>query len=277
MPRPDSPRIHPTAIVSDEARIADDAVVGPYTVIDGPVTIGPGCRIGPHVHLIGSLAMGQGNVVHAGCVLGDAPQHLGYKYEPTSTTIGDFNTFRECVTVHRGMPTTTKPGTGITIIGNNNFFMASSHIAHDCRVGNNVILANGAVVGGHGELGDRCMLSGNTAVHQFCRVGRLAMIGGTTAITQDLPPFWMVQDGINRVRSVNLVGVRRAGIPVDQIQAIRKAFRLINRTELTITAALEQIEAEYGTVPVIREQIDFIRSSKRGVCTMRSRPGDDDE
>jgi len=277
MARPDSFRIHPTAIVSAEARLADDVTVGPYTVIDGPVTLGPGCRIGPFVQLIGTLAMGQGNVVHAHCVLGDAPQHLGYKDEPTRTVIGDFNTFREGVTVHRGMPTTTKPGTGVTVIGNNNFFMSTSHLAHDCRVGNNVILASGAVVGGHGELGDRCMLSGNTAVHQFCRVGRLAMIGGTTAITQDLPPFWMVQDGINRVRSVNLVGVRRAGIPVDQIQAIRKAFHTINRTALTITAALEQIEAEYGTVPVIREQIDFIRSSKRGVCTMRSRPGDDAE
>jgi UDP-N-acetylglucosamine acyltransferase len=276
MPRPDPTRIHPTAIVSADARLADDVTVGPFAILDGPVTVGPGCRIGPHAHLIGPLALGRGNVVHTGVVLGDAPQHLGYQGEPTRTEIGDFNVFREHVTVHRGMPVETKPGTGVTVIGSHNFFMAGSHVAHDCRVGDHCVFANCAVIGGHAEVHDRAVLSGNTAVHQFCRVGRMAMLGGTTAISQDLPPFWIVQGRINWARGVNIVGMRRAGVPAAEIQAVRHAYRLINKTDLTITAALAQIEAEYGRLPAVRELIDFIRASKRGICTAKGYDGENE-
>ncbi len=275
MPRPDAPRIHPTAIVSAEARLADDVTVGPYSVLDGPVAVGPGCKIGPYVQLIGPLTLGQGNRVHAGCVLGDEPQHLGYKGEVTRVEIGDFNTFREHTTVHRGMPVEPgKPGTGVTVIGSHNLLMSNTHIAHDCRVGSHCIFASGAVVGGHAEIHDRAILSGNTAVHQFCRVGRLALLGGTSAISQDLPPYWVVQGEVNLVIGVNVIGMRRAGMPPEEIQAVRRAFRLINRSGLTIPDALERVEREDGRLPAVRELIDFIRASKaakHGVCT--GKPG----
>jgi UDP-N-acetylglucosamine acyltransferase len=268
MPRPDAPRIHPTAVVSAEARLADDVTVGPYTVIDGPVTLGPGCTVGPFVHLIGPLTMGRDNAIHTGCVIGGTPQHVAYKGEVTRVEVGDGNVFREQVVIHRGMPVADgTPGTGVTVIGNHNYLMSNSHLAHDCRVHNHTIFASGAVVGGHSEIHDQAFLSGNTAVHQFCRVGRLAMLGGTSAISQDLPPFWIVQGVINQVMGVNLVGMRRAGISREEIQAVRVAFKLINRSGLTIPQALDQIEATSGQLPAIRQLAEFIRSSKRGVCT----------
>ncbi|HVK16562.1 MAG TPA: acyl-ACP--UDP-N-acetylglucosamine O-acyltransferase [Fimbriiglobus sp.] len=264
---PDATRIHPTAIISAEARLADDVTIGPYSVIDGPVTLGPGCKVGPYVHLIGPLTMGRDNAIHAGCVIGDEPQHTAYKGEVTSVEVGDGNSFREQVVIHRGMPVVDgTPGTGVTRIGSHNMFMSNSHLAHDCRVGDHTIFASGAVVGGHAEIHDQAFLSGNTAVHQFCRVGRLAFLGGTSAISQDLPPFWIVQGVINQVMGVNLVGMRRAGVPREEIQAVRAAFKLINRSGLTIPQALEQIEAASGQLTAVRQVVDFIQSSKRGVC-----------
>jgi UDP-N-acetylglucosamine acyltransferase len=267
------PRIHPTALVSDEARLAEDVTVGPFTIIDGPVTLGPGCAVGPHAHLIGPLTLGRGNIIHTGAVLGDEPQHTGYKGEITRVEIGDFNVFREHVTIHRGMPVATSPGSGVTTIGNHNLFMAGSHVAHDCRVGNHCIFANAAVIGGHSIIHDQALLSGNTAVHQFCRVGRLALLGGTCAISQDLPPFWIAQGGINMLHGVNIIGMRRAGMPTEEIQAVRQAFRLINRAGLTIPVALEQIEQQYSRSPAIRELVTFIRESKRGIAVGKGGDG----
>jgi len=275
MSRPTMPRIHPTALVSSEARLAEDVVIGPYAILEGAVTLGAGTVIGPHCQLLGPLTLGKGNRVHAGCVLGDTPQHLGYNGEPTNTEIGDGNTFREYVTVHRGMPIEATPGTGTTIIGHRNLFMVNSHVAHDCRVANNCIFANGAVIGGHAAIFDGALLSGNSAVHQFCRVGRLALLSGTSALTQDLPPFWIVQV-VNITHGVNVVGMRRAGIARDEIAAVRHAFRLINKSGLTIPAALEQIEAEYSTLGAIKELVDFIRTSKRGIVTGKAKADDDE-
>mgnify|MGYP005847955673 CR=1 FL=1 len=266
MPRTDSPLIHPTAIISPEACIADGVRIGPYAIIDGPVTIETGCRIGPHCHLLGRLSLGRDNTVGTGCVLGAEPQHLGYQGEDTVTIIGDGNIFREHVTVHRGMP-----GTPGTIIGHNNLFMVNSHVAHDCHVGNHCTFANGAVIGGHSVIADRALLSGNTCVHQFCRVGRMALLSGTSSISQDLPPFWIAQGGVNVVQGVNVIGMRRAGIPAAEIQAVRRAFRMIHLQGLTISAAVAKIEAEVGDLPAIRELVDFIRSARRGICSGRAR------
>jgi UDP-N-acetylglucosamine acyltransferase len=253
-------RLHPTAVVSTEAVLADDVVVGPFAVIDGPVALGPGCVVGPHCHLIGELAVGANNRFHAGCVIGDAPQHLGYDGSPTRTEIGDGNTFREHVTVHRPMPG------GLTRIGSGNFLMANAHVAHDCAVGDGCVFANGAVIGGHATVGDRAFLSGNSAVHQFCRVGRLAMLSGTSAATQDIPPFWVVQ-GVNTCHGVNVVGMRRAGYSREEISAVRRAYRLLNKAGLTIRDAADRIEAEHGTLPAVTELVAFIRASKRGIVT----------
>lgn len=259
-------QIHPTAVISPEAQIAADAVVEPFVVVEGAVSIGPGCRIRPHAHLLGPLTVGADNDIGSGCVLGSAPQHLGYKGEPTRTEIGDGNTFREHVTVHRGMPVAAKqPGTGATVIGHRNLFMAGSHVAHDCRVGNENIFANSALIGGHVAVADRVLLSGNSAVHQFCRVGRIALLSGASASSKDIPPFWVMQE-VNWVCGVNAIGMRRAGIPTPEILAVRKAFRLIYRERLTVAAALLRIEAELGQHSAIRELVEFIRSSKRGIC-----------
>ena len=264
------PRIHPSAIVSPEARLAEDVRVGPFSIIEGEVVLGAGTVVGPHAHLIGPLTAGANNRFHTGCVIGDAPQHLGYQGQPTRTRIGDGNTFREFVTVHRGMPTDVKPGTGETVIGSHNLFMVSSHVAHDCRVGDHCILANSAVIGGHAEVADRAILSGNSAVHQFCRVGRLAFLSGTSAISQDLPPFFIVQL-VNVPHGVNVVGMRRAGIPNEEIQAVRHAYRLINKSGLMVSEAVEKIEAEYGSLAAVRELVEFVRTAKRGIVTGRGK------
>lgn len=261
-------QIHPTAVVSPEARLDDGVTIGPFAVLEGPVTIGPGCVIRPHTHLVGPLTLGADNDVGTGCVLGSAPQHLGYKGEPTLTEIGDGNTFREYVTVHRGMPVETKPGTGLTRIGNRNLFMAGSHVAHDCRVGDHNIFANAAVIGGHVEVADRVLLSGNSAVHQFCRVGRLALLSGASASSKDIPPFWVMQE-VNWVCGVNVIGMRRAGIPTAEIQAVRRAFRIIYRERLTVAAAVLRVQAELGQFAAVRELVEFIRSTKRGICGAR--------
>jgi UDP-N-acetylglucosamine acyltransferase len=267
MPRPTLPNAHPTALISDEANLATDVKIGPFAVIEGPVTAGPGCVIDSHARLIGPLTLGANNEIGTGAVLGGAPQHLGYKGEVTSVEIGDGNVFREHVTVHRGMPVGAGPGTGVTRIGHRNFFMAGSHVAHDCVVGDEVIFANCALIGGHVTVGDRAFISGNSAVHQFCRVGRLAFLSGASASSKDIPPFFVMQD-VNYIRGLNLVGMKRAGVPPAERVAIRKAYRIIymTRPALPLPAALLRIEAELGTFPAVRELIEFIRTSKRGIC-----------
>lgn len=261
------PHAHSTAVISPEAKLAPDVTVGPFAVIEGPVTVGPGCTIAARAHLIGPLTLGANNQIHSGAVIGGDPQHLGYKGEPTNVEIGDGNIFREHATVHRGMPVGVGPGTGTTKIGDRCLFMAGAHVAHDCVVGSDVILANGALLGGHVTVGDRALISGNSAVHQFCRVGRLALLSGTSASTKDIPPFWVMQN-VNHVRGLNLVGMKRAGIAPAERIAIRAAFKIIylSRPALLLSAAVNRIEAELGHFPAIQELVEFIRTSKRGVA-----------
>ncbi len=270
MPRPDSALIHSTAIVSDESDLAPDVRVGPYAIIEGPVQLGEGCVVGPHCHLLGRVIAGRGNTFGTGCVIGGEPQHLGYKGEPTLTRIGEYNTFREHATVHRGMPNAR----GETVVGDRNFIMAGAHIAHDCIVGNHCIFANSAMIGGHVEVGDRVFLSGSAGVHQFCRVGRLALVSGLSGLTQDLPPFWIAQGVMNLVHGINVVGMRRAGIANAEIQAVRRAFRTIHLQGLLLKAALAKLEREVPESECVREIIAFVRSSKRGICTGMGRDAD---
>lgn len=257
-----SPLIHPTAVVSPDARLAADVRVGPYAIIDGPVELAAGCAVHAHAHLMGRVTAGEGNDFGPGCVIGDRPQHLGYKGEPTTVTIGHGNTFREHTTVHRGMP--VGAGRGVTTIGDGNYFMCGSHVGHDCIVGNNVILVNGTLLGGHVEVGDRALISGNSGIHQNCRVGRLALVRGLSTVTMDVPPFWMLKTP-NAPAGVNLIGMRRAGMASADIQAVRKAFNLLYRGDLMLSLAVARVEAELGANPAVREVIAFIRSSKRGI------------
>lgn len=263
-------RIHPTAIVHPEAKLAEDVRVGPFAVIDAGVTLGPGCAVGPHAYLTGLLTAGTNNQFHAHCVIGDAPQHTGYSGEPTRVEIGDGNTFREFVTVNRGMPASG----GVTRIGHGNMLMATSHVAHDCTVGDRAIFANGAVIGGHTVIGDGAFLSGNVCVHQFCRVGRLSMLSGGSKISLDLPPFFVVQ-GLNHTRAVNVVGMRRAGLSNEEIMGVRRAFQTLYRSGQLIRAALDQVEAAEGHLPAVREVVEFVRASKRGIVTAYGGDADD--
>jgi UDP-N-acetylglucosamine acyltransferase len=259
------PRIHPTAVISPEAELADNVVIGPHVVIEGKVTIGPDCILRPHVFLCGPLTMGRGNVVFSGAILGERPQHLKYNDEPTSLEIGDHNVFREHVTVHRGTAHSL-----VTRIGSHNFFMAGAHVGHDCSIGNRCIFTNGALVGGHCTIEDNVYMSGNSAIHQFVRVGRLALLSGCSATTKDIPPF-IVQQYIDTVVGINVVGMRRAGMTHTQINAVREAFRILFRAGLSLPAAVARLEKELGTVDAVQEMIAFLSKCPKGINPMRSR------
>jgi UDP-N-acetylglucosamine acyltransferase len=252
-------RIHPTAIISPKVELADDTVVGPFAVLEGTITVGPGCRIDQGARIVGTVTLGKNNRVGAYVVLGEKPQHIKYADEPTRVEIGDNNTFREFVTVHRG---TTHSWT--TRIGNNNYFMATSHVAHDCILGNNCMLANSALLAGHCILEDNVLMSGHSAMHQFCRVGRLAMIAGLSGSARDVPPFMIVQ-GISTMRGVNVIGMRRAGIPTASVDAVRRAYFLLYKLNLSQSEALDRMLAEHGDVPEIQELVGFIRGAGRGI------------
>ena len=259
--------VHPTAVISPEAELAFDVQVGPYSVIEGPVRIGSGTIVESHACLCGPLEMGRDNFVGHGVVLGKSPQHKGYRGEPTSLRIGDGNVFREHVTVHRG----TVAGGGVTRIGDRNMLMIGSHVGHDASVGNDCTLVNGALVAGHVELHDGCILSGHSAIQQRVRVGRLAMLGGLGSVTKDIPPF-VIQQGYNCVSGLNLVGLRRAGMAVEAIAALRVAFRVLYKEGRTQTGALDLITADLGAIPEIVEFVEFIQASKIGVSPARD-PG----
>ncbi len=256
------PRIHPTAVISAEAELPDDIQVGPYVIIEGPVRLGPGCVLRPHVHLCGPLTMGRGNIVFTGAVLGERPQHLKYNGEPTTLEIGDENIFREHVTVHRGTALSGK-----TQIGSRNFLMSNCHVAHDCRIGNTTIIAGGALLAGWVEVGDRVLVSGNCVVHQYTRIGRLAMMRGLSRTSRDVPPF-CIMDGTHTLRGINVIGLKRAGVPSKSIHALRNAFTALFGTRQNLKLAVERFTKSTGATNCaeVVEMLDFIRASKRGVA-----------
>ncbi|HEV8062007.1 MAG TPA: acyl-ACP--UDP-N-acetylglucosamine O-acyltransferase [Gemmataceae bacterium] len=258
--------MHPTAVISLAAELADDVVVGPHVVIENKVSIGPGCVLRPRVHLCGPLTMGSRNFICGGAVLGEKPQHLRYHDEPTSLEIGDDNNFGEHVTVHRGTS-----AAWVTRIGHRNVFMAHSHVAHDCQVCNDCVLESGALLAGHCSLGDHAYLSGNAGVHQFVRLGRLAFLSDLSIATKDVPPFVM-QQGINVVSGLNLVGMSRAGIGAQRVEALQRAFHIIYRESNLLSVALQKLESELGHVDVVAELVSFVRESKRGISLGREQP-----
>lgn len=257
--------IHPTAVVDPRASIDPTVDIGPYVVVDGPVEIGPRTKVAAHAVLCGPTRIGADNQIHMGAVLGNTPQDRGFDGSDSYLVVGDRNLVREYVTIHRG----TQPGS-TTRIGDDNLFMATSHIAHNCTVGNGVTLANGAVVGGHATLEDRVFLSGNCAVHQHVRVGTFAFLRGLSAADKDVPPFCII-DEINVVRALNRVGLLRAGFDRRRVDALRRAFRILFQRRRNLKLALAEVEAEPVTDDVQR-LIDFIRASRRGVCVGPAHP-----
>lgn len=269
MAYPPTCRVHPTAVISRGAQLGERVEIGPLCVVEGPVTLGDDCALRPGAVLIGPLTMGKGNTVYSGAVLGECPQHLKYNNEPTTLEIGDHNLFREHVTIHRGTTHSMK-----TVIGSHNFFMANSHVAHDCVIGNRCVLANGALVAGHCLLEDGVILSGNTAVHQFVRMGRLSLMSGVSATSKDVPPF-VIQQGHDTVGGLNIVGMRRAGMSHAQINAAKAAFKILFREGLVFPAALAKMEKELGQIDVVQEMLTFLRGCTKGVNFMRNRFHDD--
>jgi UDP-N-acetylglucosamine acyltransferase len=255
-------KIHPTAIVSSEARLADDVTVGPYAIIDGPVAVGPGSTIHAHARLIGPLTMGARNAVHSGVVLGGWPQDRKFNGDYSEVIIGDDNIFRENVTIHRGTGLNTR-----TVIGHRCFFMVNSHVGHNAVVGNDVTLVNGAALAGHTTIGDRAILGINCGLHQFCRIGRLAMISNCVAFNVDFPPFFLSM-ATNTIHQFNAVGLRRSGMPRSTINALRRMFQLAFREQYDrpIRAALADLPPEVLAVPEVQEVITFYNTSKRGVA-----------
>lgn len=255
------PRIHPTAIVAPEAELADDVEVGAYAIIEGSVRIGARTRILPYVHISGDTVIGEDNHIHMGAVIGHTPQDLGWKEgTPTGVRIGDGNQIRERVEIHRA----TRPGEN-TVLGDGNFIMAGAHIAHDCVLGDRNILANNALLAGHVRLEGRVNIAGLVPVHQFVRIGELAMLWGYSACAKDVPPY-MALHGRGRVVGVNLVGMRRApDIPRAAIDEVKNAFRVLFRSGLGLSAALEELERT-GPCAQVRHIIEFCRGTRRGIC-----------
>lgn len=253
--------IHPTAIVHKAAVIGAGVVIGPYSIIGPDVEIGDGCMISAHVVIDGHTVMGKGNRIFNGASIGLEPQDMKYRGEKSSVLIGDCNTIREYVTINRG----TEGGGGVTLLGSGSLVMAYTHIAHDCTVGNNVIIANSTNMAGHVVIEDYAVLSGATGIVQYVKIGSMAMTGGVSKISKDLPPYFIADGNPARIRGVNTVGLRRNGAGEEAISALEKAFKLLYHSRLTVKQALQEIEEKYGQHDEILKLIAFINKSSRGI------------
>ncbi len=253
-------RIHPTAIVHPQAQIGEDCEIGPYCVLGEHVVLGPGCRLHAHVVLDGHTTLGRDNELFPFACLGLKTQDLKWNGGVTRTQIGDGNTFREHVTVH----SSTRDG-GVTIVGSHNHILAYSHIAHDCRVGDHVIMSNVATLAGHVIVEDYAVVGGLAAVHQFSRIGKMSMIGGCSKVVQDVPPFMIADGNPARTRAINKVGLERNGVSEQAQSALKHAFKILFREGLAIPNALARIEAELPAGPEIQHLVQFARSSERGL------------
>jgi UDP-N-acetylglucosamine acyltransferase len=252
--------IHPTAIVDERAVVGDGCEIGPYCVIGAGVELGERCWLQHHVSLSGPSKIGAGNRFYAFTSIGQQTQDLKYAGEPTYLEVGEGNTFREFVTINRG----TAPG-AYTRIGSRGNFLAYSHIAHDCTVGDGVIFSNNGTIAGHVTVGDYAVIGGLTAVHQFCRIGAHAITGGCSKIVQDVPPFMIADGNPAEVRSFNKIGLQRHGFTEEAMKAIKEAYRIIYRSKLNLQQAIEELRAELPPLPEIQQMLEFISNSPRGI------------
>src|ERR1700724_1792762 len=253
-------QIHPTAIVDPKAELGSGTTVGPYCVIGRDVILGDNCWLQHHVTLEGPMRAGAGNKFYAYCSIGQQSQDLKYTGEPTYLEIRDKNQFRKFVKVNRS----TKSD-GKTQIGSRGNFLAYSHIGHDCTVGNEVVFSNNGTLAGHVRVGDNAVMGGLTAVHQFCRIGRFAITGGCSKIVQDIPPFMIADGNPAEIRGVNLVGLERKNYPPESVKLIKEAFRLIYRSKYNTNQALEAVRKELPQSDEIREIVEFIEKTERGI------------
>jgi UDP-N-acetylglucosamine acyltransferase len=253
--------IDATAIIAADARLADDVEVGPFTVIGSGVEIGARCWIGPHVVINGETTIGTDNKIFQFASIGAAPQDKKYGGGRTRLVIGARNVFREFCTINRG----ATPDHGLTRIGDDNLFMAYTHVAHDCTLGNNIVMVNYAGLAGHVELGDWVILSGYTGVHQFCKIGTHAFTAALSGVTRDVPPYIMAVGQPAVPHSINAEGLKRRGFSAEQIRNLRHAYRILYRSDLPLATAIEQLSALAPTQAELRPLLDFIASSERSL------------
>ena len=264
--------IHPTAIIGEGAKIGKGVEIGPYVVIGENVALGDGCKVGPHVVIDGWTTIGKNCQFYPGASIGTTPQDLKYKGEKSFLTIGDNCTFREYCTVSVGTGEN-----GETRIGSNCLFMAYTHVAHDCIVGNGVIMSNVATLAGHVTVEDRAVIGGLAAIHQFTKIGRNAMLGGGSLVSHDIPPFTIVAGYPAKVRGLNNVGMARAGISEEIRRELKKAFRMLYRNGLSLPDAVTLMEEQLNSSEEMDHFIRFLRNAERGVCRGPSRSGDKEE
>jgi UDP-N-acetylglucosamine acyltransferase len=254
--------IHSTAIIHPGAQIGDGVSVGAYSVVGEQVVLGDGCWIGPHVCIEGHTTIGAGTRIYQFASIGGPPQDFSYKGEDTRVVIGSRVMVREYVTIHRG----TVKGPGATVVGDNCYLMAYCHVAHDCTLGEGVIMANAAHLGGHIEIGDRAILGGIVAVHQFVRVGEFALVGGVSGVAKDVPPYTLASGSRIYVYGLNEVGLRRNGFPRETILKLKRAFKIAFRSGLKIEDAIAKIRNEMADIPQAIKFADFLASSRRGTA-----------
>jgi UDP-N-acetylglucosamine acyltransferase len=254
--------IHPTAVVDPDARIGSGVSIGAFSVIGEGVTLGDGCVIGPHVTIEGETTLGPECRISQFAAIGGAPQDLSYRGEPTKVEIGARVNIREYVTVHRG----TVRGRGTTVIGDNCYLMAYCHVAHDCLLGDGVIMANSAHLGGHIELGRNAILGGVVAVHQFVRVGEFALVGGVSGVAKDVPPYTLASGSRIYVYGLNEVGLRRNNFSRDTILKLKRSFKIAFRSGLTMEAAAQRIRSEMHDTPEALRFAEFLVTSRRGMA-----------
>ncbi|SOY47282.1 UDP-N-acetylglucosamine acetyltransferase [Cupriavidus taiwanensis] len=263
-------QIHPTALVDPKAELAADVSVGPFSIVGPNVRIGSGTRIGSHTTIEGHTTIGEGNQIGPYASVGGVPQDMKYRNEPTRLEIGDRNTIREFTTIHTG----TVQDRGLTSIGNDNWIMAYVHIAHDCMVGNHTVFSSNAQIAGHVEVGDWAILGGMSGVHQFVRIGAHAMLGGASALVQDVPPYVIAASDKSGNKAtphgINVEGLRRRGFDAGQIAALRQAYKLLYKSDLSfdearneISALLAQVDA--GTAAPLQAFVDFLAATQRGI------------
>jgi UDP-N-acetylglucosamine acyltransferase len=254
--------IHSTAIISPDAQLEEGVEIGPYVVIGSDVKIGKNTVIGPHTVIDDYVHIGEGNRIFQFCSIGAPPQDLKFGGEKTRVIIGNCNTIREFVTIHRA----TTADIGVTIIGDNNLLMAYVHIAHNCKLANNIVMVNYAGLAGHIHVEDYAIIGGLTGIHQFCRIGAHCIIGGASAVVKDVPPYTLVQGNHAKLFGLNLVGLKRRNFSEKTIKAIKDAYQIIFRSDLLLEAALKKAQDEVEDIPEVNHLIKFIKESTRGVC-----------
>lgn len=262
--------IHSTASIHPKARLGANVRVGAFAIIDGGVVLGDECVVGPHAYLTGLTTIGRRNRFFPGAIIGEAPQDLRYRDEPTRLRIGDDNVFREHVTVHRSNNESED-----TSIGSNNFLMANSHVGHNAQVGDHVIMANGALLAGHVTVADRVFISGNCLVHQFVRIGTLAMMQGGSAVSLDLPPYTVAR-GDNGICGLNVVGLRRAGFAPEQRRELKRLYLILFRGGRKLREAVEEAREDFRS-PAATVMLDFVAATRRGICADTGYIADSDD